>query len=107
CLACGRERSISPAVERVLHRQHTPLRLRSGGSFLLSVRASDLERTLPRLGAAVREEYPIEPRNSCQPFRKRRCELVVEEVRRDDQKRGLLGDRLQLRAIAVSQGIHA
>src|SRR5581483_747130 len=86
-LAGGRHCTVSPAVERILHRQHAPLRFRSGTRGLLCVCARDLERSFESFRTAVREEDAIETRNASEPLRDLCRELVVVEVRRVNQLR--------------------
>src|SRR5581483_6147033 len=88
-----------------LHRQHAPLRFRSGTRGLLCVCARDLERSFESFRTAVREEDAIETRNASEPLRDLCRELVVVEVRRVNQLRRLLRDRLQHGAIAVAERV--
>src|SRR5690348_16622337 len=97
-LARGRERSISTAMEGILHSQHAPLRLRSRLCGLFCVRSSNFQRAFPGFCSAVREKHAIESGDSRQSLSELAGELVIEEVRGVNQARRLLRDRLQHRA---------
>ncbi len=62
--------------------------------------ARQLQRTLPRLGAGVGKEHAVEPRAFCQAQRELGLSLVVEEVRRMNQRAALRCDRFFDRRVA-------
>src|SRR5256885_983731 len=94
-------------MEGIFHGQYTPLWLRALLDGLLGVSARDLERAFPRFGAAVRQEDAIEPGNARQALGNVRSELVVVQVRRVNQLRGLFRNGLQYRRVAIAQSIHS
>ena len=71
------------------------------------MRARQFQRAFPRFGAGVGKEDAIHARALRQPQRQFRLSLVIEEVRRVDQRSALVHDGSLNRRMPVAQRIHA
>ena len=71
------------------------------------MRARQLHRGFPRLGAGVRKEHAIHARALRQPQRQLRLPLVKEQIRSMNQRTALARNRLFNRGMPVAQRIHA
>src|SRR5258708_4136677 len=104
-LTRGGERAEGASMKRVLHGKNAPFRFDSIAIIHLRKGAGELERSFPRLGAAVAEESAVKPGNFGHQLRELGFVLVEEKLRNMNQTAGLALDRRLDGRVAVAERI--
>ena len=99
----GRDRAHGAAVEGVFHRDEARANRLSFVAEQAGMRACQLQRGLPRFGAAVTEEDAVHACDLRQLECKRGGAVMVEEVRSMQQCGGLLMDGTRDRRMTVAK----
>ena len=79
-------------MKAVLEREKLRAQRHAFGAQKGGMRARQLERGLPRLGAGVAQEYSVEASDLREAQRELSCAAMVEEIRRVDELRDLVSD---------------